>query len=271
MPNPGIRSKRMTTVNFLEPDDPPPVKILRARGRSVFVLTADHAGRAIPRRLGTLGLDASSLDTHIAWDIGIGAVARLVSAALDAPLLTQRYSRLVIDCNRDPSVESSIPLVSEVTAIPGNASVTPGEAAQRRRCIFNPYHSAIHELLDRRAAAAVPAIMVALHSMTDVYRGVSRPMHTAVLYDRDARFARCVLTALREQAGISVAENEPYFVSPQTDYTIPHHAEGRLPYVEIEVRQDLIGGEAGQREWSQRLTRALLAAHRIFKVCHGRT
>jgi predicted N-formylglutamate amidohydrolase len=254
----------MTTGNFLEPDDPPPVEILRATGRSVFVLTADHAGRAIPRRLGTLGLDATSLGSHIAWDIGIGAVARLVSAALDAPLFTQRYSRLVIDCNRDPSVESSIPLVSEVTQIPGNASVTPEEAALRRSSIFDPYHSAIRQLLDRRAAAAMPAIMVALHSMTDVYRGVSRPMHSAVLYDRDARFARCVLTALRKQAGISVAENEPYFVSPKTDYTIPHHAEGRLPYVEIEIRQDLIGGEAGQREWSQRLVRALLEAHRMF-------
>ena len=79
--------------------------------------------------------------------------------------------------------------------------------------------------------------MVALHSMTDVYKGVRAPMHTAVLYDRDDRFARhCMLAALRDQeADLGVAENQPYFVSPKTDYTIPHHAEGRLPYAEIEV------------------------------------
>ncbi len=254
----------MSTDTILDPDDPLPVEAIRSGGSSVFVLTADHAGRAIPRRLGTLGLSAASLDSHIAWDIGIGAVARLLSAALNAPLFTQRYSRLVIDCNRDPLVESSIPVVSEVTPIPGNVAITREEAALRRRSIFDPYHAAIHQLIERRIADALPTIMVALHSMTDVYKGVRRPMHTAVLYDRDDRFARCMLAALRDQSDLGVAENQPYFVSPKTDYTIPHHAEGRLPYAEIEVRQDLVGSEPGQLEWSRRLAQALLSAHRML-------
>ena len=110
----------------------------------------------------------------------------------------------------------------------------------------------------------MPTIMVALHSMTPVFKNQSRPMHAAVLYDRDSRFANCVFAALREDPGLTVAENQPYFVSPATDYTIPHHAEGRLPYVEIEIRQDLISSESGQHDWAQRLTRALLAAHARF-------
>ena len=106
--------------SLLEPDEAAPAGILRPQGQSVFVLTADHAGRAIPRRLRALGLSAADLEKHIAWDIGVGDVARLVSAALDAPLVLQAYSRLVIDCNRDPSVESSIAAISEHTRIPGN-------------------------------------------------------------------------------------------------------------------------------------------------------
>lgn len=249
---------------FFAPDDPEPVEILREQGKSVFVLTADHAGRAIPRRLGTLGLSAAELETHIAWDIGIGGVGRLLSAALDAPLVLQRYSRLVIDCNRDPAVQSSIATLSEDTPIPGNLSLSQSERELRRQSIFEPYHAAIAEILARRAAAASATIMVALHSMTPVFRGVSRPMHAAVLYDRDERFAKCVLAALRDEVGLTVAENQPYFVSPATDYTIPHHAEGRMAYAEIELRQDLIVGEAEQRDWTSRLARALSAAHVKF-------
>ncbi len=249
---------------LLEDDEPAPAELLQTGGKSIFVLTADHAGRAIPRRLRDLGLGPAELVTHIAWDIGIAGVARRLSAALDAPLILQRYSRLVIDCNRDPAVESSLARVSEHTRIPGNESVSTRQASLRRRSIFDPYHSAIAQMLESRAASGQPTIMIALHSMTPVFKGLSRPMHTAVLYDRDSRFARHVLTALRREHGLVVAENEPYFVSPATDYTIPHHAEGNLPYAEIEIRQDLIAGELGQSQWSERFARVLRAAQQEF-------
>ena len=59
---------------LLAPDEPSPVHVLREDGRSDLFLTADHAGRIIPRSLGRLGLPESELDRHIAWDIGIAAV-----------------------------------------------------------------------------------------------------------------------------------------------------------------------------------------------------
>src|SRR5205823_3239834 len=133
----------MFTDDFLAPDEADPVEIACPEGKSVFVLTGDHAGRVIPRRLGNLGLTTPQLETHIAWDIGIAGVARQLSVALDAPLVLQRYSRLVIDCNRDPAVQSSIPTISESTSIAGNLSVSPRERQFRRKCIFDPYHAAI--------------------------------------------------------------------------------------------------------------------------------
>ena len=78
-------------------------------GRSPFLLTCDHYGRLIPRVLGDLGVPESELTRHIAWDIGIAGVAEALSRHLDAHLVAQRYSRLVIDCNRPPQVASSIP------------------------------------------------------------------------------------------------------------------------------------------------------------------
>ncbi|HME40046.1 MAG TPA: N-formylglutamate amidohydrolase, partial [Steroidobacteraceae bacterium] len=100
---------------------------------------------------------------------------------------------------------------------------------------------------------------------TNNYLGKHRPMHAAVLYNRDRRFAGLVLDMLRRESGLVIADNEPYFVSDETDYTIPRHGEARgLPHVEIEIRQDLVSDEAGQAQWAQRVTRALQDAERAF-------
>jgi len=250
---------------LLAADEPPPFIEVGLQGRSNFVIVVDHASRRIPRRLNDLGLPESELRRHIAWDIGALGVARQVAAALDAPLVAQNYSRLVIDCNRDPQVATSIPRSSESIDIPGNRGLSDADIAARRAEIFEPYHQRIRALLDARAAAGRPTILVAQHSMTDIYHGVRRDMHAAVLYNRDRRFAGLVLDGLRREAGLIIADNEPYFVSDETDYTIPRHGEDRgLPHVEIELRQDLVGDDAGQAEWARRITQALQHAEHAF-------
>jgi predicted N-formylglutamate amidohydrolase len=99
--------------------------------------------------------------------------------------------------------------------------------------------------------------------MTNVYKGERRAMHAAILYNRDRRMAGLMLEALRREPGLVVADNQPYFVSDETDYTIPRHGEARgLPHVEIEIRQDLVAEEAGQVEWAERIGRALEEAER---------
>ena len=257
----------MSSPTLLAPDEPPPFIAVGRQGRSNFVIVVDHASWRIPRRLQDLGLPAAELRRHIAWDIGALGVARQTAAALDAALVAQNYSRLVIDCNRDPGVVSSIPRMSESTEIPGNIGLSEAEAAARRVEIFDPYHNHVRALLDERAAAGRFTILVAQHTMTNVYHGVGREMHAAVLYNRDRRFAGLVLDSLRREAGLVIGDNEPYFVSDETDYTIPRHGEARgLPHVEIEIRQDLVSDEAGQTEWAQRITRALGDAERAFQA-----
>jgi predicted N-formylglutamate amidohydrolase len=235
-------------------------------GRSVFFLACDHGGRAFPRRLGTLGLPEYETRRHIAWDIGIGGVGRELSRLLDATVVLQTYSRLVIDCNRDPNVPSSIPEISEITEIPGNRGLAEAERAARVEAIFCPYHNAISGALDRRAAAGRDSALVALHSFTPVFKGVSRPWHVAVLFNRDPRLAHALAELLRAEGGLMVGENEPYRVTDLTDYTVPVHGERRgLPHVEIEIRQDLITDPAGQRDWADRLARLLRAAYSEFQ------
>jgi predicted N-formylglutamate amidohydrolase len=250
---------------LLAADEPPAVVESGRQGQSNFVIVVDHASRRIPARLGDLGLPAAELQRHIAWDIGALAVARRVAAELDAALVAQNYSRLVIDCNRDPGVASSIPTVGESIAIPGNVDLGEQQIGARRREIFDPYHAHIGALLDQRLAANRRTILVSQHSMTNIFRGVRRDMHAAILYNRDRRFAGLVLDMLRRETALHIADNEPYFVSDETDYTIPRHGEARgLPHVEIEIRQDLLFDDAGQAEWAARIASALRAAERAF-------
>jgi predicted N-formylglutamate amidohydrolase len=250
---------------LLEPDEPDPVILDNEAGRSVFFLTCDHAGRAIPRRLARLGLPEHETRRHIAWDIGIGAVGNQLSRLLDAAVVLQTYSRLVIDCNRDPKVPSSIPEISEVTEIPGNRGLTETARTARINAIFRPYHGSIAAALDRRAAASRASVLVALHSFTPVFKGVARPWHAAVLYNRDMRLAHPLFKLLSAEDGLVVGDNQPYAVSDLTDYTVPVHGERRgLPHVEIEIRQDQITDTAGQTIWAERLARLLPVAYSEF-------
>ena len=243
---------------LLSEDEPAPVVIDHPDGASDFFLVCDHAGRRMPRRLGQLGVPDAEMERHIAYDIGAASVAVQLADALDATLIRQIYSRLVIDCNRDPSVPSSIPEISESTPIPGNVGLTEAEREARRVELFLPYHTAITAALDARVERAQPTAFVAVHSFTPVYKGEVRPWHVGVLYNRDARLSLLLKRLLLDEGDLVVGNNEPYFVNDLTDYSIPVHAERRgLPYLELEIRQDLIADPAGQSEWAARLIRLL--------------
>jgi predicted N-formylglutamate amidohydrolase len=247
---------------LLAADEPAPVSVHNANGQSPFLLVADHAGNLVPRALGGLGVAEAELQRHIAWDIGIAGLVRLLADALDATLIQQNYSRLVIDCNRPLDAASSIPDISENTAVHGNTGLNDASRTARALEIFRPYHDCIEAELDRRRQAGRATVLIALHSFTPVFKGAKRPWHAGVLYNRDARFARRLMALLRAEKQFTVGDNAPYTMSEATDYTIPVHAERRgLHHVLIEVRQDLIADEAGQRQWALRLARLLPLAY----------
>jgi predicted N-formylglutamate amidohydrolase len=262
----------MDDASLLAADEPQPVSVTNAGGSSPFVIVADHAGRYLPRRLGNLGLEAAEFERHIAWDIGVGAVSGLIGNALDAVVIQQNYSRLVIDCNRMPGSETSIVAVSELTAVPGNIGLGKAQIEARIREIFRPYHDRIADELDRRQRAGRPAALVAMHSFTPVFKAVARPWHVGVLYNRDPRFAHILMELLRTRQGLVVGDNEPYSVTDASDYTIPVHGEQRdLHHVAIEIRQDLIADAAGQRRWAGLFAQLFPQAYRRLVSLDTRT
>jgi predicted N-formylglutamate amidohydrolase len=253
---------------LLGPGDPDPVGEITVNSASPFFLICDHAGNAVPAALDDLGLPQEELDRHIGIDIGALGVAQGLAERLSAPLVWQRYSRLVIDCNRLGGAGTSISAVADGTIVPGNQDLDEAARTARAAEIMAPYQARIARRLDERKAAGQPTILVSVHSFTPRLRArpADRPWHIGLCWARLDGFSRHVLRALREDDdSLVLGENQPYDVDMVNDYTIPVHGEGRkLPYAEIEIRQDQIAGADGQKFWAARLARALTRAAESF-------
>lgn len=253
-------SPRPVVARILAPDEPQPLEIHNGEGDSDYFLICEHAGRLMPRSLGTMGLAEVDRSRHIAWDLGAKKVAVALSGLIDAPLYMQRYSRLVCDCNRRPDVASFTPDVSEATPIPANAGLAADERDARAREIFWPFHDAVTAALDRRRDAGKRTLLVTIHSFTPVFLGRSRPWEIGVLFHRDKHFAPAIADWLKRNTDFNVGVNEPYSVDDENDYAIPIHGEGRgLACVEIEIRNDLIPDDAAAERWARLLASALVA------------
>jgi predicted N-formylglutamate amidohydrolase len=238
------------------PDDPPPYEEIP--GAAPILLVCDHASNIVPRALGDLGLPAARLQEHIAWDIGAAAVTRHLAPRLDAAAVLCGYSRLVVDCNRDPADASSMPTASDGVAIPGNADLTADRRADRIAAIFTPYHAAIDRALQGIAVGGGVPALISIHSFTPVMNGFARPWQIGILWDEDGRIAQPLLAALGAEPGLVVGDNEPYSAREPRGFTVSHHAQpAGLPHVALELRQDLVAGEHGARQWAERLARLL--------------
>ena len=241
--------------------DPDPVEIANPDGQSPFVIICEHAGRAIPQQLGDLGLDDYHLGRHIAWDIGAEGVSRALAQTLDASVVFQRYSRLVIDCNRPVWAEDSIPEMSDGTPVPANIALSPEERAARVAHIHTPFHDAVEAALNQREGQGRKTVLIALHSFTPCLAALPapRPWHLGILFNRDASLSRHVHSAMEEEAAhLTFTYNEPYEVNDHGDYTIPIHGEQRgIPHSLFEIRNDHIVDRSGQLEWAGLLTRVL--------------
>jgi predicted N-formylglutamate amidohydrolase len=251
----------LTYPRLLQPNEPAAYRIEREQGPADFIIICDHASNRIPQCLNSLGVSAMELQRHIAWDIGAASVASKLAVLLDAFVILQNYSRLVIDCNRPIGSPGSIVTVSEHTPIPGNCAITSADAVQRQQEIFWPYHNRIRAELDARVASGRHTILISMHSFTPTFKSQTRDMHAGVLYQRDTRLAHRVLNILRAEPNLVIGDNEPYSVSDLTDYAIPEYGEKRgLLHLEMEIRQDLIAVDDGQSQWAERMATVLRKA-----------
>lgn len=231
-----------------------PVRVTNRSGTSRYVIVCEHASNWLPESLGTLGLPPADMKRHIAWDPGALPVAARLAEILDATLVESRVSRLAIDCNRPLDAPDLISVISETTRVPCNEGLDAAAREARIALAYRPFHDALADVVESRVAAGRATWIVTIHSFTPVYKGVSRPWHIGIIHDGDERLSAPLLAGLRGVPSITVGANQPYSPADRVYYTLERHARPRgLPCAMIEIRNDEIAEESGQRRWAERL------------------
>lgn len=219
-----------------------------------LVLIADHAGRDMPARYGSLGLPASEFDRHIAFDIGAEGVIRGLAEALGVPAVLGRFSRLLIDPNRGADDPTLIRQLYDGTVISGNYPMDEAERESRIARFFQPYHDAVAaEIAAVRAASEAAPLVISVHSFTPVMQGRARPWQVGILWDMDHRAAWPLIEQLAADPMLDVGDNEPYDGALRGDTMYTHAIVPGYAHALIEIRQDLIADEAGIAQWVARL------------------
>lgn len=240
---------------LLTEDDPVPVELINRHSQSALLLLCEHAGNHVPASLGRLGLSQDQLDSHIGWDIGAAELARQIADQLQAPLILQHYSRLVIDCNRPTDSEQSIPALSGGVQIPVNQTITADEKLARQTEIFYPLDQALATELagDKRKA------VFSIHSFTKELQGEQRPWNAGFLSRTDQATATqlCEYVA-GNTSDLNLAVNQPYQIEDDSDWFIPRYAERKqLAHCLIEVRNDQLREPTGIARWADLLSGAI--------------
>ena len=227
--------------------------VVPGRADAGLIVICDHASNAFPPGYGTLGLPADQLQRHIAYDIGAAAITRAIASALDAPAVLSRFSRLLIDPNRGSDDPTLIMRLSDGAVVPGNRHLDQAERNKRFRLYYEPYHRAIDGIIDQCLASGVPPALLSIHSFTESWKGVPRPWHVGILWDKDARLAKPLLSHFEAEGTLIVGDNQPYSGALEGDCMWQHGTMRGLAHAIIEVRQDLIRDESGQKAWAGRI------------------
>lgn len=213
---------------------------------SGLLLIGDHASNHVPADI-ALGVPAAVMGEHVAIDIGVAPLGAALCAALGCPGILGAVSRLAIDLNREVDAAGLIPAASDGHTIPGNAALDDAGRAARIERFWRPYHAQVAGLIEANA----PRLLISLHSFTPRLASAPepRPWEIGILYNRDERAARIAIPLL-EAAGVVTGDNLPYS-GKVLNATMNTHAEANdIPYLGIEVRQDLIGDAAGVTRWA---------------------
>ena len=237
--------------------DETPFERIEGDAASGLLFLCDHAANALPARYGSLGLPEEELRRHIGYDIGARGLTLLLARAFAAPAVLTTYSRLLIDPNRGEDDPTLVMRLSDGAVVPGNARHDAAERATRLDAFHRPYHQAVAAQIDAAIAAGHPPVIVSIHSFTAVWRGVPRPWQVGILWDRDLRLAGPLMETLARDPSLTIGDNEPYDGALKNDCMYRHGTVRGLAHALIEVRQDLIGDDAGIRDWAGRLEAAL--------------
>ena len=242
----------MTDISaLLEADELPAYDILNAGGDPRIILTCEHAGDVVPRKLNLLGMIPDDYKCHYAVDIGVRDVTRYLSGMLNAPAILGNYSRLVVDLNRAVDHPTTFAPVGEGKPVPGNIDISDADKARRIREIYEPYHQTLTGIIDRVISTGIIPVIISVHSYTPKFFAFARPWEIGFLHSDDSRLSDALIGYFR-RLGYTVGDNEPYDHRIVRGSSINRHAGlRRLPHTMVEFRNNMISNDKDAFFWAK--------------------
>ena len=94
---------------------------------SVF-FSCEHASQEMPPGWEWDPRDERLIDTHWAYDLGAAELTHELAARYDAGAILARFSRLLIDPNREPESDTLFRNIADGESVYMNVGVTPDDA-----------------------------------------------------------------------------------------------------------------------------------------------
>lgn len=215
------------------------------------LIAADHASNKVPDDV-DLGISPDFLNDHIAVDIGTSEIAKLMAENSNYLAILGGFSRLVVDLNRYPDEAGVIPVRSDAVEIPRNILSKEARVARIKK-----YHEPYHARLAKLIHDIKPALVLSLHSFSPKLRSdrqVERRWEVGILYNEYQTASKLALQHL-ETENLIVGDQLPYS-GKDLNATMNRQAEAiGQPYFGVEIRQDLISFENGQRRFADIIQR----------------
>lgn len=217
------------------------------------MFTCEHATNQIPNSYQDLFKNAGpTLRSHRGWDLGVFPVAQEWARFFGAPLISGRFSRLLVDLNR---AEQNAGVFSEYTR-----GLPARELYQLLRTYHRPHWEAVRAMqskfLKKSSHPQKKLVHIGVHSFTPVYHGYERKTDIGLLFDParplEAALARRWQKNLQRMSDFTVHCNRPYLgtgngiVSESRKIYSPHKYLG----FEIELNQKLLDKPRAQKDFA---------------------
>ncbi|MFT6820040.1 MAG: putative N-formylglutamate amidohydrolase [Myxococcota bacterium] len=214
-------------------------------------LSCEHASNRMPPGFAWPDADKHLRHQHWAWDPGAAHITRMLAKEFGAPAVLSRFTRLLIDPNRELSANTLFRHVADGEPVALNTLLGESERQRRIRELYQPYHDAYDEMV-----AQTDAVVVSVHSFAPVYEGEPRYVEVGVLHDQQPDLGIAIRELL--QVSYRAADNEPWDGRGGLMFAPQSHADayGRRA-VEFEVRQDLATDPVWRQQFVKTVSRVL--------------
>ena len=205
------------------------------KNKEKILFIADHASNFIPNSLSDLSLQKDLLNSHIAYDLGAKELCISLSNFFNSKYILGKYSRLIIDLNRDMSDPTLIPEIVERKIITKNINLSIQNKRKRITEIYKPYHQKIKSAIINNNIK----ILISIHSFNPIFKKKKRNIHFGILSNQDRRLSDYVIVEMKRRK-LKVGDNEPYEGNLIGDTMYKHGLKNKLHHTLIEVRNDLL-------------------------------